>query len=115
MKSKESLGSRLKSLRQSRGMPQIDVAVAIGISRSHLAEIEGGKDPGFRTFCDLADFFSVSLDYLYRGSPTHRNNINEEDADTGESEIVTFWRTLSTDEKAALRMILMRDKVTGVA
>ncbi|WP_050856121.1 helix-turn-helix domain-containing protein [Komagataeibacter medellinensis] len=111
-----SLGARLKKLRRERKLPQIEVATAVDISRSHLAEIEGGKDPGFRTFCDLADFFGVPLDYLYRGTkPSAPGHTINQAKDADEIFMLEFWRGLSSDEKRLLLAFLRRDGLTGAA
>lgn len=109
MKSGDSLGGRLAALRKAKKLPQIEVAEAIGISRSHLAEIEGGKDPGFRTFCDLATFFNVSLDYLYRGTPAlHADTLNDIQKNE-EVLMIEFWRSLNSDERKLLLGIFSKN------
>ncbi|MCJ8352723.1 helix-turn-helix domain-containing protein [Novacetimonas hansenii] len=115
MKKPSSLGHRLRELRRKRALPQIEVATAVGISRSHLAEIEGGKDPGFRTFCDLADFFGVSLDFLSRGDAPHRQDIGETVVEADELTLIRFWRGLSAEEKRLLLSLLVRDGGAVVA
>lgn len=110
------LGKRLQKLRKNRKMPQIEVATAIGISRSRLAEIEGGEDPGFRTFCDLADFYETSLDYLYRGTPQASIDISLKQVnDPEELTLLEFWRSLSDDEKNLLRGLFRRGAQGKVA
>lgn len=109
MKCGDSLGGRLAALRKAKKLPQIEVAEAIGISRSHLAEIEGGKDPGFRTFCDLAAFFNVSLDYLYRGTPAlHADALNDIQKNE-EVLMIEFWRSLNSDERKILLGIFSKN------
>ncbi|GBQ72664.1 hypothetical protein AA103196_3127 [Ameyamaea chiangmaiensis NBRC 103196] len=87
------MGDRLRSLRKSRGLVQAVAAEAVGISRNHLTEIENGKDPGFQTFCALADFYGVSMDYLYRGTTLVAIE-NPEDVAHGpeESRLLRIWR-----------------------
>ena len=63
-----SLGLRLRTLREQRSLNQIDVAEAVGISRTHLTKIEGDEGrPGRETLMALATFFGVSLDWLATG------------------------------------------------
>ncbi|MGS0648855.1 helix-turn-helix domain-containing protein [Komagataeibacter melomenusus] len=115
MKKTLSLGDRLRELRHERLLAQIEVATAVGISRSHLAEIEGGKDPGFRTFCDLADFFGVSLDFLRRGDTSHCQDVGETVVEVDELTLLRFWRGLSAEEKRLLLGLLIRDGGAVVA
>jgi transcriptional regulator with XRE-family HTH domain len=50
-------------------MTQVDVAVAIGVGRTHITNIEKGKDPASRELLiAAAAFFGVSLDYLVHGT-----------------------------------------------
>lgn len=56
---------RLKTLRNEKGITQQELADAINISRSTIAgyEIEN-KQPSYEVIGKLANFFSVSTDYL---------------------------------------------------
>ena len=57
---------RLKSLRLARRLTQQEVADALNISRSAYALYEAGKRQlGYETLLALADFYGVSLDYLF--------------------------------------------------
>ena len=56
---------RLRYIRKSKGYTQKQVAVAVGASERNYQDWEyGNKKPAFDTLIELADFFSVSLDYL---------------------------------------------------
>ena len=60
------LGQRLKELRLSRQKTQQDIADVLNISRSAYALYESGKRQlNYDSLCALADYFSVSLDYLF--------------------------------------------------
>lgn len=115
MDKRKTLGTRLSALRKARKLPQIEVATAVGISRSHLAEIEGGKDPGFRTFCDLADFFNVSLDYLYRGTLSPLENPPDSSDKHDELLMIEFWRSLTPPERRILLGIFKRNNNSTAA
>ena len=61
----ETFGQTIKRLRKARGLTQVELAVELGLSRSHLANMEVGNDaPGREILVKLADFFRVSLDDL---------------------------------------------------
>lgn len=59
------LSKRLKKLREEKGLLQKDVASAIGVTTSAYGFYEQGKrEPDYDTLQRLADFFSVSIDFL---------------------------------------------------
>lgn len=48
-------GSRVRRLRNERGVTQLELAELVGVGRSYLSQIEQGKrDPGFRLIKALA-------------------------------------------------------------
>lgn len=56
---------RLKNLRTNAGMTQQDVARLLGVERTTYVKYEkGNSDPPTATLVRLADYFSVSVDYL---------------------------------------------------
>jgi len=57
---------RMKSLRKQRGLSQRDLAQALKVSYSTVAAWESGtRFPSVETQEDIADYFNVTLDYLY--------------------------------------------------
>lgn len=64
-----TLGERVKSLRQERGLDAFHLALLAGISPSALHKIETGKttSPYGDTVAKLADALGVSPDYLISG------------------------------------------------
>ena len=62
-----NFSERLRELRLERGITQDDLALAIGLSRSTIAGYESPskrREPEFNTTKKIADYFSVSVDYL---------------------------------------------------
>ena len=56
---------RLKDLRTERGLNQSALAEALGTTQRKVSYWETGKvEPDLFSLCKLAEFFSVSLDYL---------------------------------------------------
>lgn len=56
---------RLKELRMSKGMSQMDLAKAIKTSKSSINMYERGeREPGIEKLESIADFFNVDLDFL---------------------------------------------------
>ncbi|MBS6503776.1 MAG: helix-turn-helix transcriptional regulator [Clostridium sp.] len=59
------LGDKIKELRKSKKMTQVQLAEKIGIAQSTLGMIEKNRTPaGRKTLIKLADFFGVTVDYL---------------------------------------------------
>lgn len=58
--------SRLKELRQSKGITQKELARELGYANQQsIANYEnGGREPRLQTLIKLADYFNVSIDYL---------------------------------------------------
>ena len=61
-------GLRLKDVRLQFGYPLEACAARLGISPSHLCNLENGRrEPSFGLLADIACSLSVSLDYLILG------------------------------------------------
>lgn len=106
---RETLGQRLKALRDKRGLRAEDAATAIGMSRSHLSSIENEHDlPGRDTLFAIAKFYNVSIDYLRAGSsvaalaPKGGEIVNDPD----ELAFLSFWRGLSDNERHIMLKML---------
>jgi len=60
-----TLPDRLKELRKSQNVTQVNVAKPLGCSEQYYQKIEYGKiKPAYDKVMQLADFFDVSMDYL---------------------------------------------------
>ena len=60
------LGSRLRALRESVGMSQIKLAEEIGSTQSSINRYENGQSaPPIQLMRKYADYFDVSMDYIY--------------------------------------------------
>ncbi|MCU6794210.1 MULTISPECIES: helix-turn-helix domain-containing protein [Paenibacillus] len=58
-------GHRIASLRDERHLTQEELAHKVGITRSALSHYENSRrEPDYDTIQKIADFFSVSIDYL---------------------------------------------------
>lgn len=66
MKKAALIGKRIRLLRLERGLSQVDIEKAAGISRSHLSNIESGKieNPGLHTLERIAKALKISISYL---------------------------------------------------
>lgn len=58
----EEIGLRIKELRQSRGISQLQLAEALGVHQTMISAIERGSvSPSMKLFLALQDFFGVTL------------------------------------------------------
>lgn len=77
------LAERVIALRKERGLTQVELAVEVGWSRSHISKIESGGDPpGRELLTALAKHFRVSMDYLQTGAeaapaPSHGRFVDD--------------------------------------
>lgn len=69
--------TRLRFLRESKGVSQKDVADYINKTPQAYSLYEKGKrDPDTPTLKKLADYFHVSIDYLLEYEPTQKDHIS---------------------------------------
>ncbi|WP_418974169.1 helix-turn-helix domain-containing protein [Agathobaculum butyriciproducens] len=62
----EQIGKRLRALREGSRLTQTQVAEIVGVQQSRINRYETGKStPSPEVFIKYADFFDVSMDYLY--------------------------------------------------
>ncbi len=70
--------NRIRSLREDRDLRQIDVSQATGIDQKTLSNYETGKtNPDSSSIIKLAEFFSVTCDYLLGCSKISLKNNHE--------------------------------------
>lgn len=63
-----SLGERLKMLRKQRKLSQEELTTRLGLNRGTYGQYEiNRRQPDYETLKLLADFFSVSIDFLLLG------------------------------------------------
>lgn len=64
-----SIGARMKSARQQRGLKQADIGAALDVSRAAVSQFETGTaQPSLSTLIDFATATSTSLDWLVFGT-----------------------------------------------
>jgi transcriptional regulator with XRE-family HTH domain len=62
------VGRKIRTLRESRGWTQQQLADMTGIGRVHVSELENGKrEAGLRMLERLAETFEMSVEELFRG------------------------------------------------
>ena len=66
MSRKQSFQERLRLLRTEKGLSQRQVAEEFGITKVGYQNYEAGRrEPSLDALSALADFFNVSIDYLF--------------------------------------------------
>ncbi len=67
-RSPEYVAKRLQLFRKSLGLRQVELARELGWSQQKWGQWEKGRRmPNVSDMIDLADRYSVTLDYIYRG------------------------------------------------
>ncbi len=102
----QTMGQRLSALREAKGANQIEVAEATGLGRTFLSMLEKDKKQGsIASLAALADYYQVSLDYLYRGV-TQTNTASQILNNAEETAWLGLWRDMNeTQKRMALAMI----------
>ena len=103
------IGDRLRALRLHAKLTQVDLGVALDVSRGHVAQIEAGRDlPGRDVMAAIARHFRVSLDWLSTGQGEIRppRPLNEDEA-----ALLRAYRRMPADEaKAHLEYMVKRSQ-----
>jgi transcriptional regulator with XRE-family HTH domain len=60
-----NVGNAIKEIRKSKGMNQIDLANAAGITQAALSGIENGKRPGIETLKKICETLKVPESLIY--------------------------------------------------
>lgn len=90
------IGKRMKELRESIGVSQIKLAEYIGSTQSSVNRYENGQStPTVDYFRRFADFFDVSMDYLFCRT------------DKPQGRIYEFKPTITPDREEMQRFIEM--------
>lgn len=62
----EQIGKRLRTLREGVRLTQVQMAGILGVQQSRINRYETGQStPSPEVFIKYADYFDVSMDYLY--------------------------------------------------
>ena len=109
----ESLGYRIKYLRERNNISQIEFAKKIGVSNTVLSRYESGdRKPDYDTLQLIADFFDVSTDYLLGRTDTPALTSQEKDelefqAFINDPELGIWYKELPKSDEDELRKLRM--------
>jgi len=103
----KDLGSRLRQLRQRRRLTQDELATAVGVSRSAVAQWESGRS-GQATLHlrRLADALGVQIDDLMRDGDQHAVETVAEAGD--ERALLRLYRACSPADRQLLLLMARR-------
>lgn len=98
------LSNKLKGLRINRKESLQDTANAVGVTKTHIWELEKGKsaNPSAELLSKLADHYGVTIDYLLNPS---------KDSLTEEEKALVFYRDLKKLEKEQQEIIFKMIKM----
>ena len=98
-----NIGGRVRELREKRGLTQLDLTKATGLSQATISRIESGEFENLRgkTLVKLADSLRVTTDYLLgrtdKASPQHIFGV-----DLGAKALLKIYQDLDEDGKRML-------------
>lgn len=100
----ETMGSRLRKLRQERKLNQSEVYAETNVDRSHLSKLENDKaGVSWESLAALADFYEVSIDYLRGKSPVPAIQSPENVAHSEDERLLlSIWRAMNENERNGL-------------
>lgn len=71
----EMIGKQIAAMRKEKGIKQEDLAKYVGVSSQAVSKWENGGVPDTELLPKIADFFSVSVDYLFGRNITHYSDL----------------------------------------
>ena len=99
---------RLKSLRESKNVTQVQLSTYLGVSQESVSKYECSDTfPGIDIIIGIAKYFNVSIDYLL-GVDSVKKRVSHSDLSDYEVALISYYRELDkTDQELALKMISM--------
>lgn len=92
---------RLKELRLARELKQSDLGIGVGLSMQAVSDIENGRrTTTVEKLVAIADFLSVSLDYLV--GRNEKNSFNRDSLSDDQKELLTIYNSLNDFSKGIL-------------
>lgn len=84
---------RLEELRDIHNLTQVEIANILGVARTTYAGYESGtREMDYKTLIKLADFYKVSLDYIFGRTKNPVQHVSDNYSD---DEIEFMFKALS--------------------
>lgn len=104
--SHETLGQRIRALRQYAGMTQVELAGTLGLSRSAVAHWETDRDGRVREYLPrLAELFQVPLEVFLTGMVTQEAMVQ---LTIDEVDLLRLYRSLDVGERLSVQRSIAR-------
>ncbi len=91
---KGTLGERLRDLRREHNLSQQELGNVFGVDKGTISKIENGKTLNSDLALSIADYFGVSMDYLF-GLSDDKSPVNY--------DLKKAWHFFSCRREALLR------------
>jgi transcriptional regulator with XRE-family HTH domain len=108
----DTLGSRIKYLRERHNISQIEFAKKIGVSNAVLSRYESGdRKPDYDILNKIADYFGVSVDFLLgrtdNPDPLRKKNDDEKEfhAFINDPDLQVWYKELPKSDEEELRKL----------
>ncbi|PPA71933.1 helix-turn-helix domain-containing protein [Jeotgalibacillus proteolyticus] len=104
-----SLGSKLRNLREQRGISQKELASRLKIPNQNVSNYERNfRQPDYDTLKKFANFFQVSTDYLL-GVDNNQNPVDKEEEEflafANDPELEVWYKELPKTDEERLRRL----------
>lgn len=108
------IGKKIRSLRLQKNIPQNDLARILGVSKSTMSNYERNHStPDPDLLVKLADYFHVSIDYLFDYNELHHSELTRESSDYNrldssplnkdEWNVLNYYNRLSDENKDLIK------------
>ena len=109
MEKKKEIGTRIRTMRKSRGMTQEELGKAIGQSASSITMYETGRrEPDFETLEALADVFNVPLVSFVAGGGTVSVGASDDLSHSDDFRVFVMDSSQLTPEQFRMARSLLR-------
>jgi len=103
------IGKRLRKLRKEKGLLQKELAKKLDLSQQTISLYESNnREPDSRIVKKIANFFDVSIDYLYENTDERSPADKIKKALTDDPELQDAWEQIS--KRDSLKLLFKQSK-----
>ena len=101
------LGERLKQLRKSKKLTQIDFAKLFNVANGTVGNWESNaRHPDYDTILRMSEFFGVSVDYLFGREEKNPTTNSDSEISKTKTDIIEKIMQMSDEELQKLDLLL---------